>query len=267
MTVLLTDRTGSGVLTLTFNRPDVRNALNEELAVALAEALDQARTDDSTHVVILTGAGTAFCAGGDVKDFERDRTAEEQHTFLRDKVYRIARSMTELDKPVIAMINGPAMGAGLDIALLCDLRFAADDALLAEAYIDVGAPPGDGGAWLLPRIVGTARALDLLWTGRRISGKEALEIGLVDRCLPADELRSVTVTYAEQLAAGPQTAIRITKRALYQSLTVDLRTHLDQMASHMAVVRATADYREGVEALREKRTPRFGGGKAADGNR
>jgi enoyl-CoA hydratase/carnithine racemase len=136
---------------------------------------------------------------------------------------------------------------------------------LGEAYIRVGVAPGDGGAWLLPRLVGTSRALDLLWTGRTVTGEEAAQFGLVDFVFPANELRDGTYAYARQLADGPQEAIRITKRAVYQSAQMDLRTHVDMMSSHMSVLRASPDFAEGVAALREGRRPDFRGRDTQDG--
>lgn len=256
------ERSPEGVLTLRLNRPERRNAINEALVHAWADALEDARTDEEVRVIVVTGAGSAFCAGGDFTAIEQGRDAVAQKAFLFEHVFRVAKVLQDVDKPVIAMINGPAMGAGLDMALLCDLRFAAEDAKLGEAYIKVGVTAGDGGAWLLPRLVGVGTALDLLWTGRTVSGQEALSIGLVDRVFPSERLHEETFAYARQLAAGPQAAIRITKRAVYQAMHMDLRSHIDQMSSHMAVLRQTDDYREGLTALQERREPRFGKGGA-----
>jgi enoyl-CoA hydratase/carnithine racemase len=253
------DIDGRGIATLTLNRPERRNAINADLLDSCVDAVRQVAGDPAARVLVITGAGSAFCAGGDVDAFGHDLSAGDQKRFLFETVFRLSQALLELDKPVLAMINGPAMGAGLDLALLCDLRFAADDAPLGEAYIRVGVAPGDGGAWLLPRLIGTARALDLLWTGRAVRGHEARELGLVDFVFPAAELRAATYEYAERLATGPQEAIRITKRAVYQSAQMDLRTHVDMMSSHMAILRASPDFAEGVAALRERRAPQFGG--------
>jgi enoyl-CoA hydratase/carnithine racemase len=258
--VILERRDEHGVLTIVLNRPERRNAITAALAEAWADALRSAQADPGTRAIVVTGAGTAFCAGGDFEDFDADRGAVDQKAFLLEHVFRVARTLEDVDKPVIAMINGAAMGAGLDMALLCDLRFAAEDARLGEAYVDVGVTAGDGGAWLLPRLIGIPRALDLLWTGRRIDGREAARIGLVDHAVPADQLAAVTLDYARALARGPLEAIRITKRAVYQAAGMDLRTHVDMMSSHMAVLRQTPDYQEGLAALRAKRRPVFGAG-------
>lgn len=245
-----------GIATLLLNRPERRNAINAEVIAACVKGVDRSREDD-VRVVVLTGAGSAFCAGGDVTVFGDDWSAAEQKRFLFEGVFSLSQALQSFDKPVIAMLNGPAMGAGLDLALLCDLRFAASDARLGESYIRVGVAPGDGGAWLLPRLIGTARALDLLWTGREVAGEDALAIGLVDRVFAPDQLAKKTYAYARSLADGPVEAIRMTKRAVYQAAQMDLRTHVDMMSSHMAILRESPDFAEGVAALRERRPPRF----------
>jgi enoyl-CoA hydratase/carnithine racemase len=250
-----------GVATLTLNRPHRRNAIDAGLLAGCVDGLRRAHVDDDVRVVLVTGAGSAFCAGGDVDAFGHEMTPSEQKRFLFETVFEVARTLEVIDKPVIAMVNGHAMGAGLDLALMCDLRFAAEDAKLGEAYIKVGVAPGDGGAWLLPRLVGTARALDLLWTGRAVSGTEAAAMGMVNAAFPADRLEHETRRYARALAHGPLEAIRVTKRAVYQAAQVDLRTHVDLMSSHMAVLRASPDFAEGVAALREGRPPHFGVGR------
>lgn len=252
-----------GVATVTLNRPARRNAINAEVIEGCVAAIQRSRQDD-VRVVVLTGAGSAFCAGGDVNVFGDDWSAAEQKRFLFEGVFELSQALQAFDKPVIAMVNGPAMGAGLDLALLCDLRFAAREARLGESYIKVGVTAGDGGAWLLTRLVGRAKALDLLWTGRELDGDEALALGVVDRVFPGAELSDGTYTYARALADGPLEAIRMTKRAVYQADQMDLRTHVDMMSSHMAILRETPDFAEGVAALRERRAPDFrnpGGGR------
>lgn len=246
-----------GVRTLHFNRPERRNALNEALVARCAEELQRADRDDSVRALILTGCGPSFCAGGDLDTVGEDRTAEQQKEFVMKHVFQISRTLSELDKPVIAAINGPAVGAGMDIALMCDIRFASSNAVLKEGYIAVGVPPGDGGAWLLPRVVGTSRALDLLWTGRAVKADDALAMGLVDYVFPDGELMVEATHYARRLAEGPQMAIRMIKRMTYQAGTIDLATHIDQVSSHMALVRESTDFKEGLAAFREKRAPRF----------
>lgn len=253
--VLFTLDAGVGVLTL--NRADRRNAIDVETVGELTELLNRCRDDDATRVVVLTGAGSCFCAGGDVGRVGGELTSTAAKEFVFRHMYGISRAIAVIDKPIIAALNGPALGAGLDISLLCDLRFMADSAFVQEAYVKVGVPPGDGGGWLLPRVIGTSRALDLLWTGRRVDAAEALRLGLVDRTFSDDHLMAETLAYAETLARGPQMAIRMTKRMVIQGQEMSLTGHMDQVSSHMALIRETADFAEGLAAFKERREPRF----------
>jgi enoyl-CoA hydratase/carnithine racemase len=249
-----------GIATLTLNRPDKLNAFTQAMLDRWVWALGEAQRDPEVRVVVLTGAGRAFCAGGDVGRMGEGRpTAMEHKARLWDNVHRIPKALEAVDKPVIAMVNGPAVGAGMGMALMCDLRIASTAARFSTGYVNVGLVPGDGDAYFLPRLVGTARALELLWTGAFVDAVEAERIGLVNRVVPPDRLLDETRALARRLAEGPQVAIRLTKRLVYQSLRLDLRTHLDLVSSHMAIVRETEDHREGVQAFREKRPPRFQG--------
>jgi enoyl-CoA hydratase/carnithine racemase len=259
MSVLLYD-VQEGVATITLNRPEQRNAFTLEMLDLWAAALRDARTDDAVQAVVVTGAGQAFCAGGDVGGMaERGALNALEHKRALELVHRIPLALDDLDKPVIAAINGPAIGAGCDMALMCDLRFMAEDARLSEGYVRVGLIPGDGGTYYLPRLVGTAKALELLWTGDVIDAPEALRLGLVNRVVPADALLPTVYELARRLAQGPTVAIRTIKRAVYQGLRMDLRTHLDLISSHMGFIRQTADHREGARAYVEKRPPQFRG--------
>jgi enoyl-CoA hydratase/carnithine racemase len=168
-----------GIATLTLNRPDKLNAFNIPMIDAWAEALARARTDPGVRVVVVTGRGRAFCAGGDLGEMAEKLDAEafRHKDYLWEHVHRIALTLEDLDKPVIAALNGVAVGAGLDMALMCDLRFAAAEARFAEGYLKVGLVPGDGGAWYLPRLVGVAKALELFWSGEAIDAQEALRAG------------------------------------------------------------------------------------------
>jgi 2-(1,2-epoxy-1,2-dihydrophenyl)acetyl-CoA isomerase len=174
-----------------------------------------------------------------------------------ESVHRIPLTLSTLDKPVLAAVNGSATGAGMDMALMCDLRFASAKARFSASYVKMGLVPGDGGAWYLPRLVGVAKALELLWSGDFIEAQEAERLGIVNRVLPEEELVAFTLEFARKLARGPQTAIQLIKRAVYEGLTLDLRTSLDLISSHMAVVTATPDHHEAVQAFLEKRQPRF----------
>ncbi|MEM7345152.1 MAG: enoyl-CoA hydratase-related protein [Chloroflexota bacterium] len=249
------------IATITLNRPDRRNAFNEEMLALWVEALEACRQRDDINVVILTGAGKAFCSGGDINDMvERlgQGGAPAQKQFI-ETVHDVAKTLDQIDKPVIAALNGAATGAGLDMALMCDMRFCSDRARLASTYIKVGLVPGDGGGFFLPRLVGLAKALELLWTGDWVSAEEAERLGLVNRTVPHDELMPTVYKFARRLAEGPTIAQRLIKRAVYEGLRSDLRTHLDMMSSHYAVVSGTKDHQEAIEAFLEKRKPAFQG--------
>ena len=246
------------VATLTINRPDRRNAFNTEMLDLWFEALLECQRRPDIRVVVVTGAGAAFCAGGDIEEMQqRTDSSPLAHKRFLESVHRVPLTLATLDKPVIAAVNGPATGAGMDMALMCDLRFASASAKFAETYVKMGLVPGDGGAWYLPRLVGVAKALELLWSGDFIDAQEAQRLGIVNRVLPEDELVPYTLEFARRLARGPQTAIQLIKRAVYESLTLDLRTSLDLISSHMAVVTATPDHHEAVQAFLEKRRPHF----------
>jgi enoyl-CoA hydratase/carnithine racemase len=249
-----------GVATITLNRPERRNAFTLEMLDLWVEALRDARTNEAVQVVVVTGAGQAFCSGGDVGGMaSRGELSGLEHKRALELVHRIPLALEELDKPVIGAINGAAIGAGCDMALMCDLRFMAEDARLSEGYVRVGLIPGDGGTYFLPRLVGTAKALELLWTGDFVDAQEALRLGIVNRVVPADELLPAVYELAGRLAKGPAVAIRTIKRAVYQGTRMDLRTHLDLISSHMSFIRQTEDHREGARAYVEKRPPEFRG--------
>lgn len=248
------------VATLTLNRPEKLNAFDRELVDAWAGALCELSTDRDVHVIVVTGAGRAFCAGGDLDTLGEELGPIGRKEFLRDHVHRVERALRAVEQPVIAMINGAAMGAGLDMALLCDLRVAAAEAKLGEAYINLGLVPGDGGSWLLPRLVGPARALELLWTGRVLSGEEAEEWGLVNRAVPREELEDETYALASRLASGPQLAQRLIKRAVYSAEQMTRAAHFDFVSSLMSVAQSHPDFTDAVDSLRNGDKPSFGEG-------
>ncbi|MCK0517372.1 enoyl-CoA hydratase/isomerase family protein [Williamsia sp. DF01-3] len=252
-----------GVGTITLNRPEQRNAFTFPMIREWERLLLEARRDGDVRVVVLTGAGDrAFCSGidlGSISNANPDLTPLERKLQLHDEVHRVALAMSDLDKPVIAAINGVAVGAGLDMALMCDLRIMSAQARLSEGYVRVGLTPGDGGAYYLPRIVGTSKALELLLTGEFIDASEALRIGLVNRIAAPIDFRAETARLAKSIAQHPPVTVRMIKRATYQSSETDLRTALDLISSHFAVVAATQDSAEALAAMTEKRAPHYTG--------
>ena len=244
-----------GIATITLNRPEKYNAFTKDMINRWAELLEQCEADPAVKVIVLTGAGKAFCSGGDI-GAQKDRAnndALERKDFLWRHVHKIAFTMERMDKPTIAAINGAARGAGLDMALMCDLRVMASSATLAESYINVGLIAGDGGTYYLPRLIGTARALELFWTGRAIDAAEAERIGVVNSVVPPDRLMPETYALARAIAGQPFEAVRAYKRAVYQGMSMTLSAHLDMVSSHTSILRDTPDHRARVAAFLERK--------------
>jgi enoyl-CoA hydratase/carnithine racemase len=253
-------RVSDGVATITINRPEARNAFDIDMVDAWAELVHQVRVDPAVGALLLTGAGDAFCAGGDLGAIEDLATSPlTAKRALAEHVHRVALAMDELDKPAVAAVNGVAVGAGMDMALMCDFRFMAQSARMSEGYIRLGLVPGDGGAYYLPRILGEAKALELLLTGDFVDADEALRIGLVTKVCDDDTLQKDAHDFAARLAAGPPLATRMIKRAVRRSLSTDLRTSLDLISSHMGLLVTSDDAREALSARRERRRPRYTG--------
>jgi 2-(1,2-epoxy-1,2-dihydrophenyl)acetyl-CoA isomerase len=262
MSALLT-RLDGGVLTLTMNRPDKRNAFNLEMMQGLLDALRGVATDPAVKVLVLTGAGDAFCAGGDVAAMAAGRsfgaTYEANVDALRQKM-EAPRLLHELGKPTIARVRGPAAGAGLALALACDLRIASASAQFVTAFAKVGLSGDYGGSWFLSRLVGVARAKELYYTSPRVGAQEALAIGLVNRIVADAELDATVDALAAQLAAGPSVAFGYMKRNLNAVAEgISLAALLDLEAARMVRSTQTADHREAATAFVEKRAPRFAG--------
>ncbi|MEW6466286.1 MAG: enoyl-CoA hydratase-related protein [Pseudomonadota bacterium] len=248
-----------GVGEIVLNRPEAGNAFTVEMIDAWAAALQRCIEDEAVRAVLLRGNGRHFCAGGDLHDMQRE--LDGPPAIHKDKlwsgVHRIPRLMLQLDKPVVAAVQGAATGAGLDMALQCDLRIGAEDARVAASYIRIGLVPGDGGAWLLPQLIGLPRALEMLLTGDFVDAQRALELGLFNRVVPAESLAVEARALAQRLADGPATAMRLTKRAAYQGLRMDFLSHLDQISSHFVLAAKSPEHREGIAAMLAKRAPQF----------
>lgn len=255
-----------GVATITLNRPERMNAFSNTMLSEWTEAIERCQGDDAVKAVVVTGAGRGFCAGGDMKDASEGRGivgsegsfAARRHS-LRNSVHRVPRALLQLDKPYIAAVNGAAVGAGMDMASMCDIRFAAEGAKFGMSYVKVGLIPGDGGCYFLPRIVGMAKALELIWTGDIFEAQAALEMGYVSRVVPGEQLLEETSSFARRLAAGPAIAVQLAKRLAYRSSETDLDGALDLAQSAMIVAQNTEDAREGPRAFVEKRAPTFQG--------
>jgi enoyl-CoA hydratase/carnithine racemase len=250
-----------GIGTIRLNRPHRKNAFTLQMAAQWADLLVAARTDPDVKVLVLTGTGDAFCSGVDLERRSEGMpsTALARKQVLSEQVHRIPLALEDLDKPIIAAVNGVAVGAGLDMALMCDMRIIARSARLSAGYIRVGMVPGDGGCYYLPRLVGTPKALELLLTGDFIDATEAERIGLANRVVDDAELNAAVGALARKIADGPPVVARMIKRATYQSLRTDLRTSLDLISSHTGVVALMQDSAEAMAAFREKRDPRFTG--------
>jgi 2-(1,2-epoxy-1,2-dihydrophenyl)acetyl-CoA isomerase len=252
-----------GVATLTLNRPDRLNAMSGAMLDALLEALPRLADDTSVGVVVLTGAGRGFCAGGDVKAMAEGRefggdTLEEKAQGLRAKM-EVARWLHEMPKPTIAMVRGAAAGAGLSLALACDLRVAADTARFATAFARVGYSGDFGGSWFLTQLVGTAKARELYYTAEILDAQQALALGLVNRVVPDIRLEEETLALAGKLARGPRVALRYMKRNMNAAEAGTLKDSLDLEAWHHTRTGFTEDHKEAARAFVDKREPLFRG--------
>jgi len=251
-----------GIATITLNRPDVRNALVHGIREGIYGALEDAVKDKEVRVLILTGTGQAFCSGANVKGMEagNDQLSNEKRGSRRKNREKwLTLSLQKCDKPIIAAINGIAVGGGLDLALGCDIRIASDRAKLSANYIRRGIIPAEGGTFLLPRLVGIDKACQLILTGDMIDAKEAERIGLVTTVVPHKELENATRDLAEKLAKSAPLAVQRAKRAIYESLSLDLESSLNYTNSLQGDLLVSEDHKEGARAFLEKREPFFKG--------
>jgi 2-(1,2-epoxy-1,2-dihydrophenyl)acetyl-CoA isomerase len=247
-----------GIARIVLDRPERMNAFTFEMIDAWRAALEHCKTDDAVKVVIVTGTGNSFCSGGDIVEMgdRLDHTPEQRKNELFHRIERIPLALEDLDKPVIAAVNGVATGAGMDMALMCDIRYAATSARFAETYVKVGLVPGAGGAHFLPRLVGVSKALELFLTGDFIDSQEALRIGIVNKVFPDEALSQEVDKIARKMAKAPALTLRMTKRAIYQGMRNDLRTNLDMISSHYAVITSSQEHKDLVRsfiAAREKK--------------
>ena len=261
---LIYEQSGA-VVTLTMNRPDERNAFTDDAQfqefVDTCERIDR---DSSVRAVILTGAGKSFCAGGNVKEMRRRARQGDDHPFAvraryRHGVQRLPLAVYELEVPTIAAVNGAAIGAGCDLACMCDIRIASEQARFAESFVRLGIIPGDGGAWLLPRAIGMSDACLMTFTGEAVDADQALAMGLVSKVVAADRLMDEARDLAGRIAVNPPNALRLAKRLLREGQHVRLDTLLQMSAAFQVMSHDTDDHREAIEAFFEKRTPEFKG--------
>lgn len=269
-TIILKKQDGVGTITL--NRPDRLNALNEQMIKELALAEEEVAKDEEIRVLVLTGAGRAFCAGGDfrysdvragtVSAAEAEPTSHDY--ILQGKPFRgmqgVILGLQKLDIPTIAMVNGPAIGGAFDLALACDMRIGSDRARFMVGFTRIGLNPGaTGGVWMLPRLIGTGRALELLLSADYLEAEEAYRIGLLNKLVPADELERETMAWAGRLAQGPPISHRVAKMQLYKGFDIDFETSLALGITSQYLCLLSEDHKEGIRAFAEKRRPQFKG--------
>jgi enoyl-CoA hydratase/carnithine racemase len=252
------------VATITLNRPEARNALSDRLTPALRRMIKQCGDDPAVGSILITGAGTAFCAGGDVKGMgdgapRTEVSFEGRVANLRTKQRTLTGALVAVRKPTIAALPGPAAGAGMAIALACDIRIAAESAIMSTGYARIGLTGDYGIAWLLTRLTGTARARELMFLSERLDARRCESLGLVNRVVPDAELRSTATALARQLAQGPTAALGRIKDNLDHALASDLLSSMDQEAENMVLSARTNDHKEAVRAFVEKRKPTFAG--------
>ena len=257
----------SHIARVTLNRPERLNALNDQMQLEVTDALTQAESDDDVRVVIITDAGRAFCAGGDLNDLggSSDGNGAGWTSGNADEVRRSFRSaqgmilgVQRCEKPVIAMVNGVATGAGLDLACACDIRIGTARSRFMSAYVRIGLFPGFGGTWLYPRTLGSlGRAAEMLFTGDFLEADEAYRLGFLNRLVDEEELEATTISMAERIAAGPPIAIRLSKLMLYKGLEFDLETAMKMAAAGETITLTSQDHVEGVTAFRQKRAAEY----------
>ena len=254
-----------GIVTITLNQPDMLNAMYEgDIIDGLVEALDRLNADSQARVAILTGAGNAFSAGANLKRFAGEgglasKPVLEVREFYRKGIQRVPLAFERLEVPIIAAVNGAAMGGGCDIACMCDMRVAAESARFGEVFVKIGCPSGDAGAWFIQRLIGPARFAEMAFTGESFTAQQAMAMGLVSQVVPDAVLMQTALELARRVAANAPLALRMTKRLMRDAQHSRLDSHLELSANFMALCHGTADHREALAAFFEKRRPRFTG--------
>lgn len=259
---LLLDKNGH-IAVLTLNRPNKLNAINQPMVAELIEAFRDVAQDDDVRVLVMTGAGHAFCAGHDMGEGKGPAISGHSGTVAQDRQtvrrgQRVVTVLREIDKPVIAMVNGVAVGGGFDLALACDIRLGSENTRL-RAYTHIGLIPTLAAAWLMPRIIGLSKSAEVLFTGDFIEAKDALRMGLLDRLVSAQDLEKETMGLAHKIAKSPPVAVRLAKDLLYRGLEASFETYLAMAASNSAIAGSSDDHKEAVAGFREKKEPKFKG--------
>ena len=261
-----------GIATITLNRPEALNAVSEQMANELAEAVEDVAEDDSSRVLVIKAAGRVFCAGGDF-NYEKVRTGEVavedlkvwpeiEKQVKRGKIppkpqRKVILGLQNLDKPTVAVIQGFAAGLGLDIALACDMRIGSNKARFTIGYTSAGVAPDSGGTWLMPRVIGVAKTLELIFTGDTCDAEEAYRIGLLNRVVPAEQLEEETQKLAQKIASGSPIAFRLSKLMVYKGLAMDLDTALAFAMACVTIATGSEDYKEAIKSFAEKKLPVF----------
>ena len=248
----------NGVFKITLNRPEVYNSFNQAMAFSMQKELDYCAQNDEIRTILITGSGKAFCAGQDLSE-ATDPSGPELESIVRDHYNPIILKIRSLEKPVIAAVNGVAAGAGANIALACDLTIAQESASFIQAFSKIGLIPDSGGTYFLPRIIGVQKALALMFTGDKISAKEAEELNMIYKCIPEEDFEDFTLKIAEKMALMPTRAFGLTKKAVNQSLDNTLEQQLNLEEKLQTEAGKTEDFQEGVQAFLEKRKAKFKG--------